>query len=182
MNDQFSHDSIEQYITNIYGDGDIDFNQKNAALDALYKNLMSFVTDAFKIPFNTIFSQVAFVSSHLKLEGRLVQAFHFYRINFLSQGNAGMEMDSGIQLKVRVGILSLLCDSIFNVKSEALTEEQIFAFKHTKTPRQHTEFVPYISFSVSSLSLEQGFFMGAQVQPAPALIIGLIRSHEIFLP
>lgn len=71
-----------------------------------------------------------------------------------------MEMDSGIQLKVRVGILSLLCDSIFNVKSEALTEEQIFAFKHTKTPRQHTEFVPYISFSVSSLSLEQGFFMG----------------------
>ena len=82
MNDQFSHDSIEQYITNIYGDGDIDFNQKNAALDALYKNLMSFVTDAFKIPFNTIFSQVAFVPSHLQLAGRWVQALHAYRINF----------------------------------------------------------------------------------------------------
>ncbi|MBK9397071.1 MAG: hypothetical protein IPN55_07490 [Saprospiraceae bacterium] len=73
MNDQFSHDSIEQYITNIYGDGDIDFNQKNAALDALYKNLMSFVTDAFKIPFNTIFSQVAFCLQSFEV-GRTVGA------------------------------------------------------------------------------------------------------------
>jgi len=160
MTNQYSHDSIELYITNIYSDAELEDAHKNEKLDALYKSLMSFVTDAFKIPFNTIFSQVAFVSSHLKLEGRLAQAFHFYRINFLSKGNAGMEMDSGIQLKVRVGILSLLCDSIFNVKSEALTEEQLFAFKHTKTPRQHTEFVPYIRFSVSSLSLEHGFFMG----------------------
>jgi hypothetical protein len=61
-------------------------------------------------------------------------------------------------IKVRVGILSLLCDSIFNVKVR-LTEEQIFAFKHTK-PQDNTRIRSIYQLSVSSLSLKQGFFMG----------------------
>ncbi len=160
MNDQYSHTSIELYISNIYGDNDADDLAKFEKLDILYKSMLNFVTDAFKIPFNTVFAQVAFVSSHLKLEGRLSQAFHFYRIYFLNSGKTGLQFDLNLQLKVRVGILSLLTDSIFNIKSETLTEEQLFAFRHTKTQRHHTEFIPYIRFSVSSLELQNGFFTG----------------------
>jgi len=165
MNDQFSHESIEGYVSNIYRDNLSESINKYEKLDALYRSLLSGITDGYKMPFNTVFSQVAFIISQLKVEGKIAQALHHYRINFLQNETTNPEEQAN-ELRMRIGIISLLNDLAYEGESERFKEEQLFAFRHTRKQRLHTEYIQHLRFSITENQLINGKLVGySELEP-----------------
>lgn len=164
MNDNFSHEAVEHYLSNLYS-ADPAEDGLCEKCDNLFRNLLHQVTDTYKMPFNTVFSQVAFISSQLRAEGKVTQALHHYRLYFLQNNQPGSG-DPVHEHRIRVGILSILCDLVYDTATERFAEEQMFVFRHTKKQRQHTEFIPYLRFSIVKNQLENGILSGlSELEP-----------------
>jgi len=163
MNDFSTRESIEQFIID-NANSDAYLPHIASKSDALFRHLLHVITDRFQMPFNSVFSQIAFVISQYKLDFQVGQALHFYRLFFLSDKKA---VDDAHSLRLRMGILSLMCDICYDEKTLVSGDIQQYALKNTRPERVHTERFNRMRFSIIENHLEQEFFIGiSEIQPA----------------
>ena len=163
MNDFSTRESIEQFIID-NANSDAYLPHIASKSDALFRHLLHVITDRFQMPFNSVFSQIAFVISQYKLDFQVGQALHFYRLYFLSDKKAA---DDAHSLRLRMGILSLMCDICYDEKTLVSGDIQQYALKNTRPERVHTERFNRMRFSIIENHLDQEFFIGiSEIQPA----------------
>jgi hypothetical protein len=162
MNDFSTRASIELFIIeNAATDA---YSPHIASIsDALFRHLLHVITDRYQMPFNSVFSQIAFVISQYKLDFQVGQALHFYRLTFLSDKKTPEDAHS---IRLRMGVLSLLCDICYGDKTMVAGDVQQYALKNTRPERVHTERFNRMRFSIVENHLDQEFLIGiSEIQP-----------------
>lgn len=67
MTETLTHTSAENIIERLSTDEN-DPRQMAEICDSLFQHLLDHATEAFRMPFNTVFSQLAFITSQFKVE------------------------------------------------------------------------------------------------------------------
>lgn len=160
MNNSHSHSTIEQYLQVKPDSTGYSYTAQADRLDTLFKNLLNFVTDGFKIHFNSVFAQVAFIASHLKLEPAVAYAFHHYRIVYLDSKNQAHTHTEEEKIQIRTGIISMLNDAIFGEKTQHLQALQKSAIASIIKPKNHTAFVGKSRMVVTKVIDDTSVFYG----------------------
>ncbi|HQP77292.1 MAG TPA: AAA domain-containing protein [Saprospiraceae bacterium] len=155
MTETLTHTSAENIIERLSTDEN-DPRQMAEICDSLFQHLLDHATEAFRMPFNTVFSQLAFITSQFKVEHTRTRALHYYRLNHLHHPDKS-DVEN---LKIRRGILSLLNDMVFGTKTERFADLQTYALRYARSPKNYSGVVREMRFSITEAHLEEGFFLG----------------------
>jgi len=162
MKELITHDSVESYLLQLPQQAlsKEDFSQM---CNTLFRHLLHLITDGYRMPFNSVFSQIAFIVSEYKINYKVSQALHYYRIFLLNDAHSNRDND--LQ-NVQIGILSMLNDIAFGKVTSLLSTYQKEAKKVVKPTRLHTEIIPHVRFSILEDHLDEGYFTGcSELEP-----------------
>lgn len=155
MTETLTHTGAENILESLSTEKK-DPRQMSEICDSLFHHLLDHATDAYRMPFNTVFSQIAFINSQLKVDPPRARTLHYYRLNHLRQP----EKSDAQSLKIRLGILSLLNDVVFGTKTDRFADLQTYALRNARSPKTYTGAIREMRFSITETHLEEGYFLG----------------------
>jgi DNA replication ATP-dependent helicase Dna2 len=127
-----------------------DTDVKTDQLDKLFLYLLSEYTDSFLIPFNSVFAQLSFAISQLKLKSAEAYILHYYRINIMHHGQA--EMSSDIDpVAIRVGVIRILAEAINPFLLTVGKAELSYALNKIHSRKLHDEYLSSVRFAIQRI-------------------------------
>lgn len=141
-------------------DSDQSSPQQADQLDKLFLYLLSNYTDTFLIPFNSIFAQLSFAISQLKIFPAEAYALHYYRIHFLQHKEMVEKKVEIDQIRMRLGAIKILADAIHPALFETGSEDRAYVLSLVRNQQVHDEFIPSVRFAIQLIEADCATFYG----------------------
>ena len=172
MHENFSHNAIEDHLNTIVT---LDALEAELKLNEFFVVFLSRITESYKIPFHTLFSQLGFLSGQLKMPSYLTHALHFFRLHLLNERGDHAAADP---IRLRVGIISMLNDFYFHQSTAIFNRDHHLARSITKFESSHSSgLIPAIRFLITeilSTSVLKGY---VEYEPSQEMTIVFDPMH-----